>query len=265
MTNHRRDVLSYEECYRAQFGAIGRIAQESLRHASVLIVGTGGLGTAVSMALATAGVGRLILVDPQRVAPDNLNRNPSLHPRDVGRWKVDVLASGLAGRPFLTTVPVIARAEHLASVGEARTVDLVVATCNSVSSRIAAAQFACRRSFPQVSAALTDGRERLGGLIVAWAGGRHRLACPACFLTARSGLPRGEALVWPLVTTVGGVAAWFAIRILLAPRRHDLLESGNCLTLDLDHHILESLRVRRRSDCSACVHISRRLSGRTRR
>ncbi|PSQ71011.1 MAG: molybdenum cofactor biosynthesis protein MoeB, partial [Bacteroidetes bacterium QH_9_67_14] len=53
---------------------VGREGQETLKASSVLIVGTGGLGSPLAMYLAAAGVGRLGLVDFDRVEESNLQR-----------------------------------------------------------------------------------------------------------------------------------------------------------------------------------------------
>ena len=53
---------------------IGEEGQEKLKGASVLIVGAGGLGSPVALYLAAAGVGRIGLVDFDRVDLSNLQR-----------------------------------------------------------------------------------------------------------------------------------------------------------------------------------------------
>ena len=59
--------LSHDEIQRYSrhliLPEVGMEGQKKLRAASVLIIGTGGLGAPVSMYLAAAGVGRLGLVD----------------------------------------------------------------------------------------------------------------------------------------------------------------------------------------------------------
>ena len=67
---------------------------ERLRRATVGIAGCGGLGSNAAVALARAGVGRLILVDHDRVELSNLNRQHYFQP-DVGRVKVEALAGHL--------------------------------------------------------------------------------------------------------------------------------------------------------------------------
>lgn len=63
--------------------------QRRLQDASVLIVGLGALGSPVALYLAAAGVGRIGLLDDQRVEPSNLNRQILYQDRDQGRLKVE--------------------------------------------------------------------------------------------------------------------------------------------------------------------------------
>lgn len=67
---------------------------ERLQRATVGIAGCGGLGSNAAVALARAGVGRLILVDHDRVELSNLNRQHYFQ-SDVGRVKVEALAGHL--------------------------------------------------------------------------------------------------------------------------------------------------------------------------
>jgi bacteriocin biosynthesis cyclodehydratase domain-containing protein len=59
------------------------------------VIGVGGLGTWAASALACAGVGALTLVDADRVALSNLNRQILYRRADVGRIKVEVAAAAL--------------------------------------------------------------------------------------------------------------------------------------------------------------------------
>jgi adenylyltransferase/sulfurtransferase len=68
---------------------VGREGQETLKASSVLIVGTGGLGSPLAMYLAAAGVGRLGLVDFDRVEESNLQRQVLFGQSDVGRPKLE--------------------------------------------------------------------------------------------------------------------------------------------------------------------------------
>lgn len=68
---------------------VGLEGQQKLKRGSVLIVGSGGLGSPSSIYLAAAGVGRLGLVDFDRVDLSNLHRQVLHQTGDVGRPKVE--------------------------------------------------------------------------------------------------------------------------------------------------------------------------------
>jgi adenylyltransferase/sulfurtransferase len=74
---------------------IGTAGQARLAAASVLIVGAGGLGSPAAIYLTAAGVGRLGLVDFDRVDETNLHRQILFATSDVGRPKVEAARARL--------------------------------------------------------------------------------------------------------------------------------------------------------------------------
>jgi ubiquitin-like modifier-activating enzyme 5 len=66
-----------------------------LRDMSALVVGVGGLGATVSEILARVGIGRLVLMDYDRLEMANMNRL-IYKPSQVGKFKVDALKEYLA-------------------------------------------------------------------------------------------------------------------------------------------------------------------------
>ncbi len=85
--------LSHEEIRRYSrhliMPEVGMQGQRRLKAASVLIVGTGGLGSPLGMYLAAAGVGRIGLVDYDVVDLSNLQRQIIHGTGDLGRSKLD--------------------------------------------------------------------------------------------------------------------------------------------------------------------------------
>jgi sulfur-carrier protein adenylyltransferase/sulfurtransferase len=74
---------------------VGMAGQSKLKGASVVIVGVGGLGVPAAVHLATAGVGRIGLVDGDTVELPNLHRQFLYSDEDVGRGKVEVASERL--------------------------------------------------------------------------------------------------------------------------------------------------------------------------
>jgi molybdopterin/thiamine biosynthesis adenylyltransferase len=66
----------------------GEEGQRKLKEASVFIAGAGGLGSPAAIYLAAAGVGRLRIVDHDKVDLTNLNRQVLHWDKDIGRDKV---------------------------------------------------------------------------------------------------------------------------------------------------------------------------------
>ncbi|MCA9136574.1 MAG: molybdopterin-synthase adenylyltransferase MoeB [Planctomycetales bacterium] len=81
---------------------VGVGGQGKLKSASILVVGTGGLGSPVAMYLAAAGVGRIGIVDFDRVEYSNLQRQIIHGSDDVGRSKVESAAESIRNiNPFV--------------------------------------------------------------------------------------------------------------------------------------------------------------------
>ncbi len=66
---------------------VGKIGQEKLLEARVLVIGAGGLGSSGAMYLAAAGVGTIGIVDADRVELSNLQRQILHTTRDIGKQK----------------------------------------------------------------------------------------------------------------------------------------------------------------------------------
>jgi adenylyltransferase/sulfurtransferase len=88
----------------------GLEAQRRLAEARVVVLGAGGLGSAVVPALVAAGVGTVVIVDDDRVETTNLHRQTLHGHGDVGRDKVESAAdAATALSPETVVVPVTER------------------------------------------------------------------------------------------------------------------------------------------------------------
>ena len=83
-------IPSEQEMYRALEERHGAELQRKLKSASVAVCGLGGLGSNIAIALARAGVGRLHIIDFDRVDISNLNRQ-QYFPEQLGQPKAVAL------------------------------------------------------------------------------------------------------------------------------------------------------------------------------
>ena len=75
---------------------IGTEGLDILKNAHVAIFGIGGVGSFAAEALARSGVGRLTLIDFDRIALTNLNRQLHALETTIGQYKVDVMKARIA-------------------------------------------------------------------------------------------------------------------------------------------------------------------------
>lgn len=89
-------IPTREEFYKALCDRHGEALQAKISAARVAVCGLGGLGSNIAIALARAGVGKLHLIDFDRVDMTNLNRQ-QYFVRQLGMYKTDALKETLSG------------------------------------------------------------------------------------------------------------------------------------------------------------------------
>ena len=80
-------MLKYEDLYKRNYGIFTQKEQERIGNARVLIVGCGGIGGTVAVALARSGVKQFILVDFDIYEPSNMNRQIACFSSNLGQKK----------------------------------------------------------------------------------------------------------------------------------------------------------------------------------
>ena len=83
-----RELARYDR--QVRLPEIGEAGQRRLKQAHALVAGAGGLGSIAAAYLAAAGVGRLRVVDCDKVALSDLNRQIIHADKDIGRDKIEV-------------------------------------------------------------------------------------------------------------------------------------------------------------------------------
>lgn len=89
-----RCIPSKEDMQRALEARHGKDLQQKFTNSTVAICGLGGLGSNIAVSLARAGIGKLILVDFDKVDISNLHRQ-QYKADQIGRFKTEALAENL--------------------------------------------------------------------------------------------------------------------------------------------------------------------------
>jgi molybdopterin/thiamine biosynthesis adenylyltransferase len=72
--------------YDRQARLFGDRGQEILKHQKIAVVGAGGAGSLIVEQLSRLGVGKIVVIDPERIDPTNLPRVVGSHRRDTRPW-----------------------------------------------------------------------------------------------------------------------------------------------------------------------------------
>lgn len=96
---------------------LGEEKMERLRQTRVILFGVGGVGSWCAEALVRTGIGHLTMVDPDDVAPSNINRQLPATVLTLSRPKVEVMAERL--REINPDCEIIARRERYCAETEA--------------------------------------------------------------------------------------------------------------------------------------------------
>lgn len=124
-----------------------------LKQASVLIVGVGGVGSYAAEALARSGIGKLILVDGDTVAPSNLNRQIHATFATIGQSKTKVMKKRIES--YRNDCEVITQDLFYDATKNEEVfkepVDFVVDAIDTMSSKLALIQYCLQHNIPFIS------------------------------------------------------------------------------------------------------------------
>jgi len=229
---------------------VGVEGQKKIGRSRVLLIGLGGLGSAVSLYLASAGVAELILVDDDRVDLGNLQRQIVHSESSLGVNKAESAAQRLNAinpEPHYRVIPHrLSDTELLELAGQC---DLIVDACDN---------FATRYQLNRIS--LRSGKALVSGAAIRFEGQVgvfNRQANSACYRclypeeSAEEVLNCSETGVFaPLVGIVGSLQALEALKLLA-----DIGQSldNRLLLFDALRQQWRTLQLSKDSECPDCA------------
>lgn len=229
---------------------IGIEGQTRLLQSHALVIGAGGLGSPVLMYLATAGVGRITVVDHDTVDLTNLQRQIVHDTARIGRPKAESAAEGIARlNPGVGVRPLVERAD-------AQRLDTLVAEADVVLD--CSDNFATRQA---VNAACVRHRRPLvAGAAIAFDGQLtvvdprdEASPCWACLFPPDA--PPEEVrcatmgVFAPLVGIIGSLQAAEALKLLMGVGTS---LAGRLQMLDARRMAWHEIRVARHPGCAVC-------------
>lgn len=225
-----------------------RTDPEALRGKSALLVGMGGLGCPAALALADAGIGRLVLADDDVIDETNLHRQILFDEEDVGSDKLDAAKRRLVERGAsdagVELVPTRFLPENARLL--ARSVDVVLEGADNFATKFLAADACHLEGTPVVHGAAVRWQATV------WAVARRGRPCYRCLF---EDIPTTDApncaeagVLGPVVGLAGALMADIALRLLVG----DDSALGRIHTYSGKSDVLRAVEVRARDDCPLC-------------
>jgi molybdopterin/thiamine biosynthesis adenylyltransferase len=244
-----RRPLSAEERavyeWQLSVAGFGEEGQKSLRAATVLITRVGGVGGAAAYALASAGIGRIILAHRGSVKPSDLNRQTLMTADWLGKPRVESAARRLKEFNPRLAVEVVPENVGEDNVGQlVSRADLIVDAAPLFRERFLLNRAAVEQGKPMVDSAMYELEAQLTTLVPG------KTPCLTCLYP---GDPPGWKRQFPVfgavAHTVGSLAAMEAIKVL-SGLGEPLL--GRLLVADLRDMSFRTVRIHRNIHCLVC-------------
>lgn len=230
--------------------AIGIEGQERILGTHALIIGAGGLGSPVALYLASAGIGRITLVDDDTVDFTNLQRQILHIQSRVGMAKAESGKQALnAINPTVDVVPVQKRLAGAELDALVATADIVLDCTDNFSTRHAINRACVHHRKPLVSGAAI----RFDGQISVYDQRHDDAPCYHCLFPEAEDVEEVRCAVMgvlaPLTGIIGSMQATEALK-LAAGIGQSL--NGRLLLLDALDMEWRSVKFRKDPDCAVC-------------
>ena len=147
--------MTEEEYFNRQIQLWGSATQQSLQNKKIAIIGSGGLGCSLAMALGTSGIGEIHMVDFDTVSSHNIHRQIAFTLEDEGRNKAKTVVSLLKRKnPFLKAVAFEMRFEEFAEMENSY--DLILDATDNLPVRSEIDKFARASQTPWIYASVEE-------------------------------------------------------------------------------------------------------------
>jgi molybdopterin-synthase adenylyltransferase len=229
---------------------VGIEGQTALLDSHALIVGAGGLGSPAALYLGSAGVGRITIVDGDRIDATNLQRQIAHKLSGVGDFKATSIQQAIADlNPDVKVTAITQRAgDELLDTLVAQA-DVVLDCTDNFATRHAINRAAVRHKKPLVSGAAI----RFDGQVAVYDARQQASPCYACVFPESHQADEADCATMgvfaPLVGIIGSVQAAEAIKLLCGIGQ---ALTGRLQMLDARTMAWSEIRMGRNAQCEVC-------------
>ncbi|MDV6254187.1 thiazole biosynthesis adenylyltransferase ThiF [Vibrio sp. EA2] len=250
-------MLSDQEFIRYQrqisLPEVGESGQAKLGKSHVLIIGCGGLGSAASLYLAAAGVGKLVVVDDDHVDSSNLQRQVIYRERDINLMKTEATAQQLNGLNSQVQVRTLAKRLDKSQLQlEVMLADVVLDCSDNMPTRQLINQVCFEQNTPLISAAAIGWQGQFA--VFDYSDEKHSSGCYRClypFDELKQGMKCSEnGVVGPVVGTLGNYQALAAIQKLATDKFH--VACSQLHLFDGARMSWQTMIINKDRDCQVC-------------
>ncbi|MDD5359548.1 MAG: ThiF family adenylyltransferase [Sulfurovaceae bacterium] len=141
--------MTQEKYFHRQIQLWGDEVQECLQDKKIAIIGAGGLGSSLALALGTSGIGHIDIVDFDKVSLHNIHRQIAFTLKDQDKYKAKVVTSLVKSKnPFVNLKSIISTFEEFSHL-EGK-YDLIIDATDNLQTRIQIDTFAKKQSTPWI-------------------------------------------------------------------------------------------------------------------
>ena len=245
---------------------IGEHGQGQLSQSHVLIIGCGGLGSAASLYLAAAGVGKLVVIDDDEVDNSNLQRQVIYREKDLQVAKTEATARQLNSlNPMVQVRAINKRLDRTQLQLEIMLADVVLDCTDNMPTRQLINQVCFEQRTPLISAAAIGWQGQFA-VFDYQAPSEKEAESKACYrcLYPFDELPQTQkcsesGVVGPVVGTLGNYQAIAAIQKLATGKFH--VETAKLHLFDGLKLQWQTMAISKDKQCQVCAQISLTSNG----
>mgnify|MGYP001174493088 CR=1 FL=1 len=195
---------------------VGTIGQKKILNSNVLVIGAGGLGCPIVDYLSRAGVGKIGIIDYDKVDVTNIHRQSIYTLKDVGKYKVEVLKKKLIDiNPEVKTKIFKSKITHKNANKIVKQFDIIVDGSDNFKTKFLLNQFALKLRKTFIVGAIS----KYDGHIFSFDFKKNNQACLKCFYQSEVNEQimncETEGILGPVAGIVGNLQANEVIKNIL--------------------------------------------------